>query len=246
MSQENDQLQKEMNRGVLIAIEAPDRRVSTKAITVLETAVKYEFKGHKFIVVNPATCTELAANCQTLLQKEMYGASRLLIASTILSEAANVIRGYLDEGYNVLTSNYISDMVIEMVQYYNPDAVAAIIQVAELNVTKNSEIILMSPVREDEYHVNRLRAYHAFADAAIEDNSAEGNMTVTYRIDTSMEDIDDGINQIIEIIGSTLARQESLKDFANKLFAEPRPIEDDIDPLANEEDQSDTEPKVEE
>ena len=86
-------------------------------------------------------------------------------------------------------------------------------------------------------------------------------MTIAYRVETKMEEIDDAISQVIEIIGSTLARQESLKDFANKLFTEPELVEtdeapvtveteefveDDTEPVLDEEDQGDAAPEIEE
>lgn len=244
---QQEQLQKEMTRGVFITIEAPDKGIASKVLTVLDTALKYEFKDRKFVVVDPATCTPIAVACrQSLFKYELYGATYLLTAAMMVSEAVNIIRSNLDEGNNVICTSYLSDMVIELMRYYDPMIVANIINNAELAVMKNAEIIMMSPVPSDKYNMHRLKMYNDFVTAAVEDNSKEGNMTITYRIDTKIEETDDAIAQVIQIIGSTLARQDSLKDFAEKLFApEPEVTEPSTEEVASDDASEESEPTEE-
>lgn len=213
-----EQFDQEMNTGVFITVEAVDKRVSSKVLTKLETALQYEFSDKKFLVVDPLTCTDLAVSCTECLKEEMYGTSRLLIAATMISEAVNLIRASLLDGYNVITTSYISDMIIELSEIYSPQAIGAVLADADLIIPKNTEIVLMTPVPNNDTYINRLQKFHLFITAAIEDNSNPEVLTKSYRVDTNLREADIAVAKIISIIQDTLNESERVKELAAQMF----------------------------
>lgn len=225
---EQEQLLKEMESGIFITIESPDRNLAKKVVIILETALKYEFTDKKFIIIDPHTCTDLAIKLSTYLQSELYGTTPLLLSSAIISEAANAIRSYLVNQYNVICTSYLTDMIISLAEYYDPATMAPVIQGADVLIQKSAEIVLMGPIEQTDSNITRLNSYHSFVSATMEDNEES---SMHYRIDVT-DDIDKTVKDVIAIIGSRLEYHDNLKNFAAKLFKEP-------DTSKNEQDSND-------
>lgn len=219
---DQEQLIQEMNNGILITIEAVDKRIANKVVTVLDTALKYEFKDKKFVVINSITISELSAIARAYLNQPLQGATRLLLSNVILSETVNIIKENLVAGNNVICTGFITDLFIELSDYYNSDIITDTMILLELIISKNSEIVLISSVPENDISaITRLQRYSKFINEAVKGNSGDVNMS--YRIDdVSMDNIDDITNQIIGIIGTRLFQHDKLKEFANDLFGDDK------------------------
>jgi thymidylate kinase len=220
---EQEKLESELNSGILITLEAVDMNLSHKIMVILETALKYEFKDSKFAIVIPMLSSATASAATKLLSGELYDNTRLLLSGAVISETDGIIRNLLKQGVNVICTSYITNMILELSNYYTPTMVAAMIQLADLTVHRDSEIIIISSVPEN--HKKRLQDYHDFVTSAM--NGVQQDMTSYYRIDAS-EKIDDTVQEVISIIKSRLAQSDNLKSFAKNLFEDAPEVNEEV------------------
>jgi thymidylate kinase len=221
---EKEQLQQELNMGLFITLEGNNKVLTNEVGTILQTALKYEFKDTKFKVINSLSCSYTSDICKKLLNQELKGSTRLLLSTAIISEAVNAIIEEISNGTNVICTNFITGLVMDLCTMYESKMIVDIITASNLFLNRDSEIIIMK--NDDSNNNNQNDLYNNYITKSMQSHSDNINNDTSYfRVD-SFDNIDDTTNKVISIIRTRLKKSEYIKNFAKGLFGEEQPKEE--------------------